>query len=318
RSDHFINHTRMQLNEEGLPFVEIVEKEEESESEKRGPTMENDQGELKQTETQEKRTMSVEDEQLFDALIKDEELEETIDSDDDEDFEGSESSDYEDKWEEETTSEVHDKSRRTKKVTFADQTLSPKSKPSESSPPNLSMIDIYNKMLQDMRKTDDVSFMIEEVTHPTEDLSAKEIGKLNLGHNLGDAKTSASSVKRVEEVKGKVIRNKKFDAKSVEEQAVKNKVIEKEIPPEEQDADSIENEIWMKEIASEYHQKRLDLISQQGELSPPSETGTFGIKIPGYTQVQDTSSVVNSSQPTTDKPKKVSRFKAARLKGQLE
>ncbi|CAG8655740.1 4868_t:CDS:2, partial [Scutellospora calospora] len=61
------------------------------------------------------------------------------------------------------------------------------------------------------------------------------------------------------------------------------------------DTEALEYEIWKKEIASEYHQKRINLIAQQGGLS------TNESPLP---------------QPT-ERSKKVSKFKAARLQGKF-
>ncbi|CAG8712239.1 11739_t:CDS:2, partial [Acaulospora morrowiae] len=270
------------LNEEGLPFVEIVEKEE-TENEGRGQVKSNVQRESKESENTVKQTMSVEDEQLFDALIKDEqELVETIDSDDDEDFEVSGSSDYEDKLEEDP--------KRTKKVTFADQISSSISKTPEEAThllPSRSIVDIYKKMLRDTGRDGDT--IVEEVTRQM------------------DVRTEIKSPSKEDKVDAgkKDVGNTKLNARSEKKLAVKSTVVEKEIPREEQDADIIEKEIWMKEIASEYQQKRLNFISQQGGLSTSLESKTYGVQ----PQVQDA---------MADKPKKVSRFKAARLKAQLE
>ncbi|CAG8509657.1 14560_t:CDS:2 [Acaulospora morrowiae] len=270
------------LNEEGLPFVEIVEKDE-TENEGRDQVKSNVQRKSKESENTIKQTMSVEDEQLFDALIKDEqELAETIDSDDDEDFEVSGSSDYEDELEEDPP--------RTKKVTFADQISSSVSKTPEEAThllPSRSIVDIYTQMLRNTGRDEDT--IVEEVTHRM------------------DARTETKSPSKEDKVDAgkKFVRNTKLNARSEKKLAVKSTVVEKEIPREEQDADSIEKEIWMKEIASEYQQKRLNFISQQGGLSTSLESKTYGVQ----PQVQDT---------MADKPKKVSRFKAARLKAQLE
>ncbi|CAG8648874.1 432_t:CDS:2, partial [Cetraspora pellucida] len=72
---------------------------------------------------------------------------------------------------------------------------------------------------------------------------------------------------------------------------VKSTVIENVASLEEYDAEVLEDEIWKKQIASEYHQKRVNFIAQQGGLS------------------SDESQLPQSSE----RPKKVSKFKAARL-----
>ncbi|CAG8830654.1 6464_t:CDS:2, partial [Racocetra persica] len=48
---------------------------------------------------------------------------------------------------------------------------------------------------------------------------------------------------------------------------VKSTVIENVTLPEEYDTEALEDEIWKKQIASEYHQKRINFITQQGGLS---------------------------------------------------
>ncbi|CAG8817013.1 11686_t:CDS:2 [Gigaspora margarita] len=110
---------------------------------------------------------------------------------------------------------------------------------------------------------------------------------------LEDEESEEYKVKQIEQTKSPVDKAKQIEQKNA---PVKSTVVENEMLPEECDAEVLEDEIWKKEIASEYHQKRIKFITQQGGLSSDESQLPHPI----------------------ERPKKVSRFKAARLQGKLD
>ncbi|CAH1757112.1 7530_t:CDS:2 [Entrophospora sp. SA101] len=112
----------------------------------------------------------------------------------------------------------------------------------------------------------------------------------------------------------------KFLDKFIEEEEeelklIKEIVVEKDFKSEV-GLDELENQFWMKEIASEYHQKRLDIIAKEGGLLKEKNELS-----PSVNQVRQEQNQQELQPPVTEKvekPKKISRFKAARIQGKLE
>ncbi|CAI2187180.1 12183_t:CDS:2, partial [Funneliformis geosporum] len=98
---------------------------------------------------------------------------------------------------------------------------------------------------------------------------------------------------------------------------VKAAVVEKDVRPEDIDVETLENELWMKEISSAYHQKRMQFIAQEGGFTSAFESKQ------NEDNLEEVEDLVGDSQSTSqpiidERPKRVSRFKAARLQGKLE
>ncbi|CAG8526795.1 8109_t:CDS:2 [Funneliformis caledonium] len=98
---------------------------------------------------------------------------------------------------------------------------------------------------------------------------------------------------------------------------VKAVVVEKDVRPEDVDVEALENELWMKEIASAYHQKRMQFIAQEGGFTSAFEPKHNEDNVEDVEDSADDSK--SGSQPIIEeRPKRISRFKAARLQGKLE
>ncbi|RHZ47267.1 hypothetical protein Glove_586g37 [Diversispora epigaea] len=282
-----LNHTE-RLNEEGLPFVEIVEEVQENE------IKENDQNKSNESQIhkieigESKQRISIEDERLFDSLIKDEEEElkhaETVDSDDEEDFEGSE----------DDSSEIEEEDRReNKRVTFADEVSRfGTAEYMSNKQTNRSITEIYENMLKKEQREQNDS-VVDKISPEDVDFISPSNTSTKIKSSLKEGKKRAT-ISSVGGIKENTSQNTKLRKNT----AIKSVVREKETPQggKDVDVDNMENEIWMKEIASEYHQKRFNLISQQSRFQDQQNPQSFEID---------------------EKPKKVSRFKAARLQGQL-
>ncbi|RIA85239.1 hypothetical protein C1645_879424 [Glomus cerebriforme] len=328
------------LNEEGLPFVDIVEEYHSDDEKKQVKEKSTDVKDI--TEDTPKNT-----EDRFgylDELIKEEEEEEELrrenffesDEEDNEEVEAEEDEDWEEDEEEndeiyseeeyeEEEEEIKEESnvKHNKRVTFANQ-------PSEAQEIR-SPADIYTHMLMKAKQSEqpadniyadkitpeDVDF-ISSSNKPEERKRSTSLFKSgrrsNLLHTPQETRKPIFSSVPIGNVKENVIAKNSKQINS----PVKVAVVEKEVRPEDVDVEALEDEIWMKEISSEYHQKRMQFIAQEGGLTSILEPS----------QVEDTMEDLENlsvednkliSQPIIEeKPKKISKFKAARLQGKFE
>ncbi|CAG8598804.1 5029_t:CDS:2 [Rhizophagus irregularis] len=211
--------------------------------------------------------------------------------------------------------------KHNKKVTFANQS----SKAQEIRSP----ADIYAHMLkkakQNEQSTDvekitpeDIDF-ISPLNKPEERKKPTSLFKSGRRSNLlytpQETRKPTPSTVSIGSVKENIITK---NSQRITNSPVKSTVVEKEVRSEDVDVEALEDEIWMKEISSEYHQKRLQFIAQEGGLTSILEPKQF------KDTVEDSEDLIaedskSTSQPIIEeKPKKISKFKAARLQGKFE
>ncbi|CAB4424208.1 unnamed protein product [Rhizophagus irregularis] len=338
------------FNEEGLPFVDIME-EYNSDDEKKDKQQVKEKKAVK--DLGKDTPKSSEDRfEYLDELIKEEEeelrRENFLGSDEDdyeEEVEGEEEEEEEEDeeyWddeveeddeiyseeeyeEEEVTVEERVKEKSTvkhnKKVTFANQS----SKAQEIRSP----ADIYAHMLKKAKQSEqstdvekitpeDIDF-ISPLNKPEERKKPTSLFKSGRRSNLlytpQETRKPTPSTVSIGSVKENITTK---NSQRITNSPVKSTVVEKEVRSEDVDVEALEDEIWMKEISSEYHQKRLQFIAQEGGLTSILEPKQF------KDTVEDSEDLIaedskSTSQPIIEeKPKKISKFKAARLQGKFE
>ncbi|GES80101.1 unconventional prefoldin RPB5 interactor 1 [Rhizophagus clarus] len=348
------------LNEEGLPFVDIME-EYNSDNEKKGKQQVK---EKKDVEDLGKDTPKSSEDRFgyLDELIKEEEeelrREKLLGSDEDDYEEGAEEEEEEEEedddddddeyWEDEVEEddelyseeeheeevkekevivqeEVKEKSRvkHNKKVSFANQ--------SSEAQEIRSPADIYAHMLkkakQNEQSTDnilekitpeDLDF-ISPLNEPEERKKSTSLFKSGRRSNLlytpRETRKPTSSTVPIGSVKENITSK---TSQQITISPVRTTVVEKEVHPEDVDVEALEDEIWMKEISSEYHQKRLQFIAQEGGLSSIFEPKQFKDTVEDSEDLPVEDSKSTSQPIIEEKPKKISKFKAARLQGKFE